>query len=750
MAESYRCMVCYEEYDGAPHKTVHDLDLCADCVKESVIPLFHKALKYETHFPAKLGENKILNPRDFLEYFDDGKAFLDQWLRKEREYLTPYKMRVYCSDCGKFLLSNPKDAKANNVVCDGCLAFTCTVCHANTTVEMGSHVCKPEALEANEPAKRMEGLERGKHYQLCPNEECQAVINLMDGCNHIVCEGCRTNFCYLCGQEAQPDSGHWTVGCPRYNRADENPLYDEEEDEDEEDDPFVREDLLLEALGDEEYERRIRQMSGVIYDLPDLPDLTGMTVAQQIAAEEAMQSQLDATPLGQLRLQHRREVEDMIALAQLQMREDAANDVAVEDTWSGSAVHIMQELLRNLDVYIYRVRPRHESDAFEERDMYLRLAHSRRLQFPLFLRFRRLFEILHVYGPVFEHRLNLVETARSLGRRNEQAIARAREMERERQMGEREREREELQELEERERQMMEEVREMEREREVAAERTQGEDNADAPRLETTNLLLDAIGPEAYHDLAHELSDEIDNLPALPDLTTLSEAHQLAAEEALVPELERTPLGQAMLSHRRALDRMSEQAEILIAEAEDAGFAPPAWTRHAANLIKTLYCNLDVYIYRVHLRIDLEAYAARHDILESAYNEHQAQIFAHFRDFYEILAPYTVIAMERFVRAAEERAALIAARARATVLDEVAGEIADARRIVVAADRQGEGVEDALDEAVDALDEAVIALDAADAARRRGLLVAAGAWLQVARSAAVRAGVTTDEEDEEL
>jgi hypothetical protein len=52
----------------------------------------------------------------------------------------------------------------------------------------------------------MEGQERGKDYQYCPS--CKLPICLIDGCNQVTCQ-CGENFCFICGQVAGKDSGHW-------------------------------------------------------------------------------------------------------------------------------------------------------------------------------------------------------------------------------------------------------------------------------------------------------------------------------------------------------------------------------------------------------------------------------------------------------------------------------------------------------------------------------------------------------------
>jgi hypothetical protein len=107
-----------------------------------------------------------------------------------------------------------------------------------------------EAYNAKERVKAAEpppdtppipdGLTRGVEVQICPNPGCKKLIGLRDGCNHIICEACVQNFCFLCDKQAFDGSGHWTKdGCPRFGpRGALNPVHDPQPNETE-DDVFV-------------------------------------------------------------------------------------------------------------------------------------------------------------------------------------------------------------------------------------------------------------------------------------------------------------------------------------------------------------------------------------------------------------------------------------------------------------------------------------------------------------------------------
>lgn len=67
----------------------------------------------------------------------------------------------------------------------------------------------------------VDGQTRGKDYQVCPG--CSKIVQLRDGCNHIVCV-CLTGFCFICGTQVTHGSDHWafTQGtpstCPRFGQ----------------------------------------------------------------------------------------------------------------------------------------------------------------------------------------------------------------------------------------------------------------------------------------------------------------------------------------------------------------------------------------------------------------------------------------------------------------------------------------------------------------------------------------------------
>ena len=443
MPLNFTCTCCLEQYDGAPRKVIAGMLVCAPCVTDLIIPIIQNALKYEAQYPPMFGHVE-LDPDDFVDCFDNAKVFMEEWNRKSRRYLTPYKARVYCSSCEAFLCAKPRDGATPKIRCGECEALTCYPCGANVTEHAALHVCPGAPAEDGEKADNpFSGMERGKDYQICPNEECKMPVELKDGCNHMICEAasCGTEFCFICGEEVEagPRSGHWNVGgkCSRYNHPEsDNPVYDNDHadlparlraalDGDAEEARLIGEgtgadeldggtiedallglhpvDLLGLTIGPQAYNAHVQSGIRLMNDVPALPDLTGLTDAQQLAAEDAMSAGLEATALGEMMLQHQREVDHMWDLAAARLTEADDEGFAVP-AWLELAVELMIALRLNLSVYIYRIRLRAQFAAFEDRHDALEAAYGPH-QATILANYPRFYEILIAYAPVAEIRM---------------------------------------------------------------------------------------------------------------------------------------------------------------------------------------------------------------------------------------------------------------------------------------------------------------------------------------------------------
>jgi len=118
---------------------------------------------------------------------------------------------------------------ASSKLCPGCEARWCLHCAQSCGGFGVPHDCEPEK-RLGERRLAFGGLKKGKDFQICPGRGCGRTIELAEACNAMTCQ-CGTNFCYICGEKAEPESEHWLRadgGCPRYGAVDsERAIFDD-------------------------------------------------------------------------------------------------------------------------------------------------------------------------------------------------------------------------------------------------------------------------------------------------------------------------------------------------------------------------------------------------------------------------------------------------------------------------------------------------------------------------------------------
>lgn len=233
MASDY-CLICTtEDFEQGPIKIGDDI-CCRDCLQQ----VFQRAVDHEHSYPASWGPRTLL-----LSMYRHAlpTQLAQAYEIKAKEYRCPADKRVYCSSpdnaadtdidnrCNTFLgrRTAPQASllPANAAVkitkqCPECTTWSCLACGSTTEVNGADHKCEIKPTEPRSTA--FDGLQRGKHYQLCPDRFCGKKIELRDGCNAVTCT-CRTEFCFICGQHAEHDSDHWVSqsGCPRFLQKDD-------------------------------------------------------------------------------------------------------------------------------------------------------------------------------------------------------------------------------------------------------------------------------------------------------------------------------------------------------------------------------------------------------------------------------------------------------------------------------------------------------------------------------------------------
>ncbi|KAK0356734.1 hypothetical protein LTR02_001484 [Friedmanniomyces endolithicus] len=246
--KDYVCGVCADDKEkGDPYLLAAGDPVCKDCFFESLKPKFEAALDDEEQFPVQWGRAD-LSPSDFPTF---NTEFLASWENRVKKYNTPLTERILCQhlyyesaeigtkkactsadyerrrretedetgQCLNFLGSS-KNTKGTIVTCSSCEGSSCGSCGLafDPSGETHEHKCDPSRLGAEPDIDKT--LIRGRDFQVCPGKTCRRYYNLWEGCNAMVCEKCRTHFCYICGDKAGHDSDHWAAGkpCPRWNQ----------------------------------------------------------------------------------------------------------------------------------------------------------------------------------------------------------------------------------------------------------------------------------------------------------------------------------------------------------------------------------------------------------------------------------------------------------------------------------------------------------------------------------------------------
>jgi hypothetical protein len=220
---NWTCSICFDNFSSTsdkpctiPRNTNSDYLVCATCLRAQ----FQSAQDNEIDYPVKW-QTQVLHPRQFPSAFD--RLFVRTYEAREKEYKTPALQRVYC-ECGTFVApmvdANIRSSwltLASSKLCPACEARWCLRCAQRCGGFGVPHDCVPEK-RLSERRLALGGLKKGRDFQVCPGNGCARTIELAEACNAITCQ-CGTNFCYVCGAEAEPASEHWlreSGGCPRF------------------------------------------------------------------------------------------------------------------------------------------------------------------------------------------------------------------------------------------------------------------------------------------------------------------------------------------------------------------------------------------------------------------------------------------------------------------------------------------------------------------------------------------------------
>ena len=102
---------------------------------------------------------------------------------------------VYCAECNRRHSIELHKGECPDIKC---ATKVCAVCKLGGDSYHSKKVCKGlDSINENDPD--LEAYILTSNGKRCPNLECRTYIEQSDGCNHMTCSKCKTDFCYRCG-----------------------------------------------------------------------------------------------------------------------------------------------------------------------------------------------------------------------------------------------------------------------------------------------------------------------------------------------------------------------------------------------------------------------------------------------------------------------------------------------------------------------------------------------------------------------
>lgn len=184
--EEKYCAICYEKptaYWNLP--TCQTSIFCINCVKQYIeVQVTH----YNILEIACLCSNcsNFLSKSDILQFVSQ-EFYLKYEKIFQRRLLALDPTVKFCitPDCEGIILGSPSDQHKFCTICNLEMCFICgKIWHEGKTCE------EEENFE-------FEGWELGKNVKRCP--KCSYKIEKNEGCNHMTCSMCKSEFCWLCG-----------------------------------------------------------------------------------------------------------------------------------------------------------------------------------------------------------------------------------------------------------------------------------------------------------------------------------------------------------------------------------------------------------------------------------------------------------------------------------------------------------------------------------------------------------------------
>lgn len=131
------------------------------------------------------------------------------------------KNKFYCPNntCSTFINLDKINNSIENIKCSECSIPICLKCKKSHT----GKIC----IETNNYKEEMElketlALIKSMGWSFCG--QCNLVIELEGGCNHMTCRHCKFEFCYMCGKEWPRNGTNCQNSCRLYSEKEEDKM----------------------------------------------------------------------------------------------------------------------------------------------------------------------------------------------------------------------------------------------------------------------------------------------------------------------------------------------------------------------------------------------------------------------------------------------------------------------------------------------------------------------------------------------
>lgn len=185
------CVICWTEADN-PIRTRCKHTYCADCFEMFCFSGATGNGEFCIRCAGDLSKRMEILALDELQEHLSPNTFADLLESSFKSHVRRHPQHFrYCPtpDCGQVYRAT---SSASVFSCSNCFTPVCTTCHVNHQgVTCAEHKdLESGGYEALERTKRQLGIKD------CP--KCKTAIEKTEGCNHMVCEGCRTHICWKC------------------------------------------------------------------------------------------------------------------------------------------------------------------------------------------------------------------------------------------------------------------------------------------------------------------------------------------------------------------------------------------------------------------------------------------------------------------------------------------------------------------------------------------------------------------------